>query len=118
MLVYEFVRACVFMTFLYYAQDFPNMGLTMAALEALGAAAEEHLHLLLPSLARLIQNGQIRDPFGKEDPRRLAIRWVPFCVGTVAAIWACMTGTSASDDSGVVACMRWMAVHMWLRGCR
>ncbi len=52
----------------------------LAALEALGAAADEHLHLLLPALTRLISNSQISQMRDLPvDPRKQAIRCAATC---------------------------------------
>lgn len=45
----------------------------LGALEALGSAVDEHLHLLLPALTRLVAPPSPNTPV---DMRRLAIRWV------------------------------------------
>lgn len=49
----------------------------LAALEALGSAVEEHLHLLLPALVRLINPAQSSTPV---EIRRVALRLVVMCV--------------------------------------
>lgn len=57
----------------------------LAALEALGSAVEEHLHLLLPALVRLINPAQSSTPV---EIRRVALRLVDVC----ACVGVCLCG--------------------------
>jgi len=52
-------------------QNYSNLGRALGALEALGSAVTEHVHLVLHALTRLINPAQSATPV---ETRRLAIR--------------------------------------------